>query len=77
MADVRRCQVRDLGGGVGNGDAGGGEGDVLLEPEQVRGDGGAEVCGCVDGDGYVGAVEGEWGDEGWCVCWDCGRMLVF
>jgi len=65
MADVGRGEVRDLGSGVGGGDAAGGKGEVLLEPEEFGGDGGAEVCGCVDSDGYEGAVEGEWGAESW------------
>lgn len=75
VADVRGCEVGYLGrGGVCAGDAGGGgEGDVLLEPEEGGRDGGAEVGGGVDGDGDVGAVEVERGDEGWGGRKDCGR----
>lgn len=56
--------VGDLGAAVGAADAGGGEGDVLLEPDEVGRDRGAEICGCVDEDGDVGCVEGEAAAEG-------------
>lgn len=58
MADGCRGGVGHLGARVCAADAGGGEGDVLLEPDEVGGDGGAEVGGCVDDDGDVGFVEG-------------------
>lgn len=76
VANVRRCEVGYLGRGVVclRDAGGGGEGDVLLEPEEGGGDGGAEVGGGVDGDGDVGAVEGEGGDEGWGAGGDCGGM---
>ena len=51
--------------GVEESGARGSEGDVLLEPEQVGGDWGCEICGCVDEDGDVGAVERKWRAEGW------------
>lgn len=64
VADGRRGDVGDLGAGVCAADAGGGEGDVLLEPDEVGGNWGAEVCGRVDYDGDVGFVEGEGAAEG-------------
>lgn len=67
--------VGDLGRGGDATDAGGGgEGDVLLEPDEGCRDRGAQVCGRVDDDGDVGCVEGDGGAEGrgvggdWRVC---------
>ncbi len=77
MSHILRCQVRDLRRGVCVSDAGGGEGEVLLEPEEGCGDGGGEVGGCVDGEGDVGAVQGEGGDEGRGFGGDCGGVLDF
>lgn len=58
VADGGGGLVGDLGADVCAADAGGGEGDVLLEPDEVGGDGRAEVGGRVDYDGDVGFVEG-------------------
>lgn len=64
VADGRGGLVGDLGGRVGAAYAGaarggGGEGDVLLEPDEGGWDRRAEVGGRVDDDGDVGCVEGE------------------
>ena len=56
VADGGGGLVGDLGADVCAAGAGGGEGDVLLEPDEVGGDRGAEVRGCVDYDGDVGFV---------------------
>lgn len=64
VADGRRGDVGDLGAGVCAADAGGGEGDVLLEPDQVGGDWGAQVRGRIDYDRDVGFVEAEGAAEG-------------
>ena len=79
VADGCGRLVGHLGGAVCAADAGGREGDVLLEPDEVGGDGGTEICGCVDYDGDVGFVEradgaergGEGGD---CVYWVRGHV---
>lgn len=56
VADGGGGLVGDLGAGFGTAGAGGGEGDVLLEVDEVGGDGGAEVRGRVDYYGDVGEV---------------------
>lgn len=73
VADGCGRLVGHLGGAVCAADAGGRESDILLEPDEVGGDRGAEVCGCVDYDGDVGFVERAGGAErggegGDCAC---------
>ena len=81
VADGGGGDVGDLGRGGDGGDGaggGGGESHVLLEPDEVGGDGGAQVCGRVDDDGDVAEarVEGDAGAEGWGVGWDWGLNLM-
>ena len=73
VADGCGRLVGYLSGAVCAADAGGREGDVLLEPDEVGGDRGAEICGCVNYDGDVGFVERAGGAErggegGDCAC---------
>lgn len=78
VADGGGGLVGDLGRGGGAADAGGGgEGDVLLEPDEGGWDRGAEVCGRVDDDGDVGRVEGDGGAEGRSVGGDWGGWVSF
>lgn len=64
VADGRGGLVGYLGAGVRAADAARGEGDVLLKPDEIGGDGGAQVSGRVDHDGDVGFVEGEGAADG-------------
>ena len=77
MPDIGGREVRYLGCGVYNADARGGKGHVLLEPEEGGGDGSAEVRGCVNGNGDVGAIESDWGDQGGCLGGDWILLSAF